>query len=270
MPEGDTVHLTASRLHAALAGQTLLATDFRVPRLATTDLAGARVTEVAARGKHLLLRTDTGHTLHTHLQLQGAWYLFRPGARWRGPAHEIRVALHTAPWVAVGYRIPVCELLPTSQEERVTGHLGPDPLEPDWDPEEATRRLAGAASAAPDVEIGVALLDQRLIAGLGNVYKNEICFLRGINPFTPVEHVSDLPGLVDLAARLLHANRSTGAQVTTGDPRPGRSRWVHDRANQPCRRCATPIRRQSQQTGHGPRITFWCPNCQPPEPQTRS
>lgn len=259
MPEGDTVHLTATRLHAALAGQQLTATDFRIPRLATLDLTGATVTEVRARGKHLLARTDTGQTLHTHLQLQGAWHLYRPGQRWRPPSHDVRVVLRTARWVAVGYRLPVCELLPTSAEEQVTGHLGPDPLAPDWDPEEAIRRLT-AAAAQP---VGVALLDQRLIAGLGNVYKNEICFLRGISPWAPVSAVPDLPGLVALAARLLAFNRTLGRQVTTGDLRPARSRWVHDRAGQPCRRCSTPIRREGQAGEHGPRITFWCPNCQP-------
>ena len=182
MPEGDTVFLAATRMHAALAGQRLLATDFRVPRFATADLSGQVVREVAARGKHLLLRTDAGTTLHTHFKMEGAWHLYRPRERWRGPAFQVRAVLRTDPWVAVGFRLAICELLPTASEHEVVGHLGPDVLGPDWDPAEALRRLR----ADPDRAIGTALLDQRTIAGPGNVYKSEVCFLSGVDPWTPV------------------------------------------------------------------------------------
>src|ERR671930_21164 len=140
MPEGDTVHLAAARLDAALAGQRLLATDLRVPRpvrvpmgslapssyFATADLSGQTVREVVARGKHLLLRTDAGVSLHSHLKMEGAWQLYRPGERWRAPAWQVRAVLRTEPWVAVGVRLGVCELLPTGREHEVVGHLGPD------------------------------------------------------------------------------------------------------------------------------------------------
>jgi len=258
MPEGDTVFLAATRLRAALVGQRLLETDFRVPRLATTNLAGQSVTEVVPRGKHLFLRTDGGWSLHTHFRMQGEWHLYRPGQRWGAKAHEVRVVLRTAPWVALGVRLPVCELLPTGEEARVVGHLGPDPLGPDWDPDEAVRRLRGA----PDLAIGEAVLDQRLIAGAGNVYKSEICFLRGITPWTPTGEVPDLEGFVALLARLLRANRATGNQITTGDPRPGRGRWVMERTGRPCRRCGTPIRMARQPSYGTDRPTYWCPSCQ--------
>jgi endonuclease-8 len=162
--------------------------------------------------------------------------------------------------VALGYRLGVCELLPTAAEERVVASLGPDPLDPGWDPGEAVRRLA----ADPGRAVGAALLDQRLIAGPGNVYRNEALFLRGLHPWRPVGRIGDLDRLVDLVARLMRANRATAAQVTTGDPRPGRKWWVTQRARLPCRRCGTPIRtgRQGAQAGQE-RVTFWCPSCQP-------
>ena len=240
MPEGDTVHLLAAKLDAALAGQRLLASDFRVPRFATCDLAGQTVTAVAARGKHLLLRTDAGMTLHSHLMMEGAWHLYRPGERWRGPAFQVRAVLRTTPWVAVGFRLGVCELLPTEREHEIVGHLGPDVLGPDWDLAEAARRLR----ADPDRAIGSALLDQRAIAGPGNVWKCELCFLRGVDPWTPVGQVADLEGMLALLHRMMTANRARGLghQVTTGDPRPGRAHWVAERDGKPCRRCGTPIR----------------------------
>jgi formamidopyrimidine-DNA glycosylase len=267
MPEGDTVLHAAARLHQALAGERLLATDFRVPRFATADLSGQTVREVAARGKHLLLRTDAGVTLHSHLKMEGAWHLYRPGERWRGPDFQVRVVLRTAPWVAVGFRLGVCELLPTAAEQEVVGHLGPDVLGPDWDAAEAVRRLA----ANPDRAVGTALLDQRVMAGPGNIYKCEVCFLRGVDPWTPVGQVDDLPGMVDLLKRLMEANRTSGRQITTGDTRPGRSHWVAGRNGKPCRRCGTPIRKAEQESGAGSRsasydadrVTWWCPTCQP-------
>ncbi|HET6751375.1 MAG TPA: DNA-formamidopyrimidine glycosylase family protein [Actinomycetes bacterium] len=259
MPEGDTVLVAAARLHGALAGERLLATDFRVPRFATADLAGQTVREVVARGKHLLLRTDAGVTLHTHFKMEGAWHLYRPRERWRGPDFQVRAVLRTAPWVAVGFRLGVCELLPTAREHEVVGHLGPDVLGADWDAAEAVRRLL----ADPERAIGTALLDQRALAGPGNIYKCEVCFLRGVDPWTPAGQVDDLPGMVDLLKRLMEANRASGRQVTTGDTRPGRTHWVAGRNGRPCRRCGTPVRKAEQASYDADRVTWWCPTCQP-------
>jgi endonuclease-8 len=258
LPEGDTIQLTASRLHRALAGRTLTSTDFRVPRFANADLAGQRVREVVARGKHLLLRTDGGVTLHSHLKMEGAWHLYQPGERWRGPAFQVRVVLVTEPWTGVGYRLGICELVATDREREVVGHLGPDVLGPDWSLKEAARRLR----VDPERPIGVALLDQRAVAGAGNVWKSEICFLRGVSPWTPVGQVEDLEGMLELLKRMMEVNRSIGQQVTTGDTRRGRTHWVAERTGEPCRRCGTPIRRAAQATSGWDRVTYWCPTCQ--------
>lgn len=258
MPEGDTVYLSATRLDDALAGETLSRTDFRVPSFATSDLSGRKVLGVTSHGKHILLRVSDGITLHTHFKMEGAWDLYRPGRRWRGPGWQVRVVLETKPWVAVGFRLPVVELLHTDKEDEVVGHLGPDPLR-NWDQDEALRRL----SEARGTSIGEALLDQTRIAGLGNVYKSEVCFLRGIHPETPVEDVGDLDAIVSLSARLLRANKGTGRQITTGDGRRGRERWVYGRGGRPCRRCGTPIAKIEQPSYGALRVTYLCPRCQP-------
>jgi endonuclease-8 len=257
VPEGDTVFLAATRLHTALAGQVLTRTDFRVPRHATANLAGSVIDNVVSRGKHLLFRIAGGITLHTHFKLLGSWHLYRPGERWKAPAWQVRVLLETAPWIAVGVRLPVVELLETAREEAVVGHLGPDPLGADWDAAEALRRFV----ADPDRPIGEALLDQRVMAGPGNVWKSEICFLRGIDPRTPIGRVERPERIVALVKELFEANRTIGSQVSTGDLRPGRKQWVYGRGGRPCRRCGTPI--QVRGPGEPERVTYWCPRCQP-------
>ena len=259
MPEGDTVFLAATRLRRALEGRELTDTDFRVPSLATTDLSGRTVEEVVSRGKHLLFRLSGDATIHSHFRMQGSWHIYRPGERWRGPAFEVRAVLTTEPWLAVGFRLPVLDVIPTVEEGDVVGHLGPDLLGPDWHPEEALRRLA----ADPERPIGEALLDQSVMAGLGNIYKCEVCFLRGLHPWTPVGRIEDLPAVVSLSKRLITANKTTGSQITTGDTRHGRQRWVYGRGGEPCRRCRTPVARERQGQGTGERVTYWCPGCQP-------
>lgn len=179
MPEGDTVLQTAQRLHIALAGQVLTHSDLRVPRFATADLTGRTVLGVTPRGKHLLTRIEGGLTLHSHLGMDGAWRLYAARERWRGgPGHQIRAVLSTAHLTAVGYRLPVLELLRTADEEKAVGHLGPDLLGPGWDPDTALRNLL----ADPARPLGEALLDQRNLAGIGNIYKAELCFLARATP----------------------------------------------------------------------------------------
>jgi endonuclease-8 len=259
MPEGDTVWLAGRRLHDALAGQPLTRSDFRVPQLATVDLSGRTVTEVVSRGKHLLTRIGDDLTLHTHFRMDGSWHLYRPGDRWRGgPEWQVRVLLENAGWQAVGYRLPVVELFRRDRESEAVGHLGPDVLGPDWDAGEAVRRLA----ADPEREIGEALLDQRNLAGIGNLYKSESLFLHGVTPWTGVGAVPDLPRLVERAARLLEANKETVSQVTTGDPRRGRQHWVFERGGRPCLRCGTPVASADQGRAPYQRISSWCPTCQ--------
>lgn len=251
------VWLTARRLHEALAGRVLTRSDVRVPRYATTDLTGRAVTEAVARGKHLLIRVEGGITVHTHLRMDGSWRI-RPARDRIAPSHRIRLVLANDTWQAVGYQLGVVEILPTAREASVVGHLGPDLLGPDWDPAEAARRLR----AAPARAVGEALLDQRNLAGIGNLYKAEVLFLRGVDPWRPVGDVTGLDALVGLAQRLMDANKERSGQVTTGARRPGEQTWVYGRAGRPCRRCGTPIRAADQGADASERITFWCPHCQ--------
>lgn len=260
MPEGDSVYLAAARLHAALAGQQLTKTDFRVPAYATLDLSDRAMTEVVPRGKHILMRVGGDTTIHTHLKMEGGWHLYRPGEKWRRAGWHARLVLATEPWTAVGFRLGVVDVLPTPEEERVVGHLGPDLLGDDWDAEVALANLTERAA----LTIGAALLDQTALAGLGNIYKSEVCFLSGLDPWTPVAEVPDLRAVIDVAKRLIEANRTTGMQITTGDNRPGRRQWVYGRKGEPCRRCGTSIqRRGTGERGGSERVTYWCPSCQP-------
>ncbi|WAL98242.1 Fpg/Nei family DNA glycosylase [Streptomyces sp. Je 1-369] len=261
MPEGDTIYQACRRLHAALAGHTITRSDLRVPKLATVDLTGRAVLDVTPRGKHLLTRIEGGLTLHSHLRMDGSWQLYAPGERWRGgPGHQIRAILGTAERTAVGYRLPVLELLRTADEDKAVGHLGPDLLGPDWDPERALNNIL----AVPDRALGEALLDQRNLAGIGNVFKSDICFILGVTPWLPVGELSEetaahVPGI---AKKLLDANRNQPNRTTTGRDRPGQRLFVYGRASRPCWRCRTPIRRAQQGDGSRDRPTYWCPTCQ--------
>ena len=251
------VWLTARRLNEALSGRVLTRCDVRVPRYATADLTGQTVTEALARGKHLLIRTDRAVTVHTHLRMDGSWRVRPAGERVPG-GHRIRLILANDAWQAVGYLLGIVEILPTAREHTAVGHLGPDLLGPDWDPAEAGRRLR----ADPARPVGEALMDQRNLAGVGNVYKAETLFLRGVSPWRPVGEVADLTALVALAQRLLEANKERFGQVTTGSRRRGEETWVYGRAGRPCRRCGTPVAAADQGPGTQERVTFWCPRCQ--------
>jgi len=259
VPEGDTVWRTALHLDRALTGATLVETDFRVPAHATLDLSGRVVEATVARGKHLLTRIGADHTLHTHLKMEGSWHLYRPGTRWRRPAHDARVVLRTAEWTAVGFSLGVTEVVARDAEDTVVGHLGPDLLGPDWDEPEALRRLL----ADPGRPVADAILDQRNLAGLGNLYKNELCFVVGVHPWLPVGEVPDLPRLVRRGRAALEANKNRVEQTMTGDTRRGRQHWVYRRERQPCRRCGTRIRVAQLGPATQERATYWCPVCQP-------
>lgn len=269
MPEGDTVWQAARRLHNALAGKVLTRGELRVPRYATADLAGRSVLDVIARGKHLLTRIEGGLTLHSHLRMDGSWKVYADGQRWTGgPAHQIRAVLGTPDRTAVGYRLPVLELLRTTDEERAVGHLGPDLLGPDWNAEQALANLL----SDPARPLGEALLDQRNLAGIGNVYACELCFLLEVTPWLPVgalpaDRVARLPAL---AKKLLEANRERPVRTTTG--RHGQDLFVYGRAPRPCLRCHTSVRVAGRHDGFRERPAYWCPTCQTgpaPEPGTR-
>jgi endonuclease VIII len=262
MPEGDVVWRTARQLDEALTGRVLERSDFRVPRFATTDLAGRAVTGTVSRGKHLLTRVDGGITIHTHLRMDGSWRI-RPAGGHVPRDHRIRLVLANRERQALGYQLGIVEVVRTEREASVVGHLGPDLLGPDWDAAEAVRRLRND----PARPVGEALLDQRNLAGIGTLYRAETLFLRGVSPWRPVADVDvdadGLTELVTLARRLLDANKERVGQVTTGNRARGEETWVYNRGGRPCRRCGSPVSKASQGAAPEERNVFWCPRCQP-------
>ncbi len=275
MPEGDTLHRTADGLRPYLVGRIVTgaraAGPGSLPRV--ERLPGSTVTEVEALGKNLLIRFDNGLELRTHLQMNGSWHRYRPGERWRRPPGRARLVLEVPGAVAVCFDAPVVELFETRAEELhpVLSRLGPDLLASDFEPggtAEVLRRLC--APARVETTIGEALVDQRALAGIGNVFKSEILFIERVDPWATVASLSDatLARLVSTARRLLVANadrsRNRGRERITTDGATaagGQPLWVYGRAGRPCRRCGTSIARRSQ-GGELPRLTFWCPRCQ--------
>lgn len=254
MPEGDTIYRTAANLRRALEGAVV--TGGRPARLRDQTVAA-----VEARGKHLLVWfAPSGLALHTHMMMSGSWHLYRPGSRWRRSPGAAKVVLETSDWVAVCFAAPVVELL---TESEVAAHpwlarLGPDALADDTDVAGAARRLSSLA----DTEIGVALLDQRVLAGVGNVYRCETLFVERVDPWARVGDLGEdvRERLVVAAERMLKANADRVRRTTT--PMPGPRLWVYGRARQPCLRCRTAIAVDRQ--GPLARATFWCPVCQGP------
>lgn len=275
MPEGDTLHRTAAALHRVLAGQRVTQFDARLDPLARVDaatpIAGRLVDRCEAVGKHLLIHLSGDLILRSHLRMHGSWHLYRPGERWRRPAHALRVALHTADWVALGFDLPVAEFVTAHALARhpVLSTLGPDLLSPQL----VLDRVLDRIEAAGDRPVHEVLLDQRVMAGLGNVFKSELLFLSGWHPEQSAAAVSReaWQALLTRAVALLQANAVAagdatvltprGTRLTTGARHPDARLWVYGRTGLPCRRCATPI----ATTSHGPhaRRTYWCPTCQP-------
>lgn len=251
MPEGDTVFRTAATLREALAGKTLTGCDIRVPRHATVDLSGHPVDEVISRGKHLFIRVGPA-SIHSHLKMDGSWRISPRGV----PAHKIRILLRAGDIAAAGIDLGVLEVLDRCHDMDAVAHLGPDLLGPDWDAARAAENLLAEA----DRPLAAALLDQRVMAGVGNVYCNELCFLFGRLPTSPVGSVGDPVRLVTRARDMLWANRLRPSRTTTGNTRPGERLWVYGRNGQPCRRCGTPVARAGQSDSE--RVSYWCPACQ--------
>ncbi|MFN2418800.1 MAG: Fpg/Nei family DNA glycosylase [Candidatus Limnocylindria bacterium] len=265
MPEGDTIFRTAQVLRAALVGRRITAARAQpqpglrsVPDL--SRVIGATVAIVEARGKHLLIGLDNGLTLRSHLRMTGSWHRYRPGEPWRRPLRQASAILETAESVAVAFNTPVVELLTDAdlRRSRALTTLGPDLLSRTFDADEALRRLRERSAE----ELGNALLDQRAVAGIGNVYKSEVAFLDGLDPWATVGAFEDaeLFGALRTARRLLQANTRGGARITTGSSARGHGLWVYGRAGRPCRRCGTAIEVRRQ--GEVARLTYWCPRCQ--------
>lgn len=250
MPEGDTVWHTAALLREHLVGRTLTRCDVRVPRFAAVDLTGHVVDEALSRGKHLFIRVGPA-SIHSHLKMDGSW---RVGDRPVRVDHRARIVLEAGAVRAVGVDLGMLEILDRDRAADAVAHLGPDLLGPDWD----AARAAANLTARPDRPLAEALLDQRVLAGVGNVYCNELCFVTGHLPTAPVDAVTDPHRLVGRARDMLWINRFRWNRCTTGDTRPGRQLWVYGRAGQPCRRCRTPV----EHSNAGERVTYWCPVCQ--------
>lgn len=264
MPEGDVVWRTARRLDQALSGRELTGSDLRWPSLATVDLSGRTVLETVSAGKHLLTRVAAGGddppvTLHSHLRMEGSWFVERTGEPGRRrSASGTRAVLTTSEWTAVGHKLGMLDLVPTDREDELVGHLGPDLLGPGWDPAEAERRLL----ERPERELGAALLDQRVLAGVGTFYLAEACFLARLTPWSPVADLDDPTAFIALVHRLLDANKSRADQVTTGDLRRGRQNFAHARSGLACLRCGATVRVAMIGTPPQDRTAFYCPGCQ--------
>lgn len=273
MPEGDTIYRAARTLNRALAGRVVTRFESVFPALTRVDedtpLAGRAIESVTAAGKHLLMAFSGGLVLRTHMRMNGSWHIYRPGERWQRPRRDMRIAIVTDAFEAVGFNIPVAEwLTPRTRERQEDLRLmGPDLLGDSFDADEAIRRMR----ARPDLALADALLHQRIAAGIGNVYKSEVLFICRLDPFARVSDITDdnLRTALATARTLLKANVAmasraivtyAGFRRTTARLRPSERLYVYGRARKPCRRCGTPIRVRA----HGPhaRLTYWCPKCQ--------
>lgn len=273
MAEGDTLARIAVGLRPHLAGRVVLAARARLPGPQVSRVVGQKIDAVEAVGKNLLIRFENGLEIRTHLGLHGSWHRYRPGEAWRRPASRAVLIIEVQNAVAVCFDAPVVELFETRSEpvHHTLGQLGPDLLDPKFDPKEAHRRVRAPERATH--QIGDVLLDQRAMAGVGNVYKSEVLFLEKVNPFEPVSAIDDdsVDRIIETSRRLLTDNARPGAaagRTTTLDPKTGAklapSRlWVYDRAGRPCWRCGTTLESAPQGT-EVPRTTYWCPSCQAP------
>lgn len=272
MPEGDTIFRAARTLHRVFAGKTVTRFESMVPALTRVDddhpIVGRTVDSVSARGKHLLVAFSGDLVLRTHMRMNGSWHVYPAGARWQRPPREMRVLFGTADAVAVGFNIPIAEFLTARglARSRPLRSLGPDLLDPSFDRAIAAAHFrARGATVVADV-----LLDQRVVAGIGNVFKSEVLFLAGVHPFAPADSLgeADVDRLIDVALQQLRANVLSHAQTlspafgrrTTRSLDPNENLWVYARGGKPCRRCGAAI--ESRATGVDARLTFWCPRCQ--------
>jgi endonuclease-8 len=276
MPEGDTIFRTARTLGRALGGKPITGFRSTYPLLTRFDddtpLTGQLVDSVESRGKWLLIHFSGGGTLATHMLMSGSWHIYRPGERWQKPRTDMRIVIENSEYHAIGFKVPVAEMhTPQSlaRDRRIPG-AGTDVLSPEFDADAAVGRLLAHA----DEEVGDVLLHQKVLAGVGNVFKSEVCFVTGLNPFRTVATLTHEQAVeaITVARRQLKANvmedsgdtlvtyRGRGRR-TTNESNPTASHWVYGRKGEPCRSCGEPIRKRIQ--GPDARVTFWCPRCQP-------
>jgi endonuclease-8 len=276
MPEGDTIFRAARALGRALGGRVI--TGFRsvYPLLTRfnddTPLIGQTIDAVESRGKWVLMHFSGGATLATHMLMNGSWHIYKPGARWQAPARAARIVIETADYVAVGFNVPVAEMHTAESLRRERSIPAPagDLLSGEFDTDTAVARIM----AEGEGELGDVLLRQRVMAGVGNVFKSEVCFVTGLNPFRKVASLTEaqVREVVATAREQLAANvmEDSGDRImtwrgvgrrTTRSSDPSESLWAYGRTGEPCRKCGTPI--ESRMQGVDARMTYWCPNCQP-------
>lgn len=279
MPEGDTIFRSARALHKALAGKVLTAFETGLAPLARvndeTPLVGRVVVKVESRGKWCLLYFSGDLILVTHMLMSGSWHLYRTGEKWWMGRSRMRVALRTEDWQAVAFNVPVCEFHTARSLERYSQipHLGPDILSDEYTVEGGIARLQQYAAANPAAETAVALLNQRVLAGLGNVYKSEVAFAAGVNPFRAMSTLTrrEYEVMAEVSQRYMKANvldgsgdgiiTYSGNRRTTNNANREERLWVYGRQGKECRRCGAIIMMRKQ--GEQARSTYWCPECQP-------
>jgi endonuclease-8 len=275
MPEGDTIFRAARTLHRALAGHTVVRFETQLPQLARVDydtpVAGRTVERVEAAGKWMRMYFSGDLILVTHMLMSGSWHIYRPGEKWQRPRVQMRVVVETKDFMAVAFQVPIAEFHTAASlaRHRSVQKLGPDLLGVEFDAAEAAARLR----SRPELEVGEALLRQSLVAGMGNVFKSEVCFASGVYPFRRWGSLSEeeAGALMGNARKFLLSNVTdaagdaivtyTGMRRTTGRANPSDRLWVYKRRGEPCRRCGTAI--ESRKQGEDARTTFWCPRCQP-------
>jgi endonuclease-8 len=271
MPEGDTLVRTARTLQLAIGGQEVTRFETVLPKLARVDvdtpLAGRTVERVGSEGKWLLIHFSGDLILLTHMLMSGSWHIYRPGERWQRARQHMRIVIETPRMIAVAFNVPIAEFHSQESLARRPGfnQLGPAVLAEHFDSGAAIRNL----QSEPATEIGPALLKQRLLAGIGNEFKSEICFGAGVNPFRTIGSLSidELRRLMEVARTMMTDNilQRSPTRRTTRRVEPGENLWVYGRGGQPCRRCGASI--EARRNAADARLTYWCPHCQPASPQ---
>lgn len=264
MPEGDTVWRTAQRLQAALTGRAAGLVDIRWGEVDEGPLRGAVVDAVVPRGKHLLHRFDSGWTLHTHLRMEGSWRVEAAGSAAAARAlrrADLRAAIRNDDWTTLGLRLGELDVVRRDDEHRVVGHLGPDVLGADWDPGLVVRRIAGQPE---QVSIAAALLDQRILAGVGTFWASEALFVQRVHPWRPAADLAEdeVAALVARVHELMDRGKDHAIQSATGILRADQRSWVHGRSGRPCRRCGATLRVAPLGRRGADRVFFSCPGCQ--------
>ncbi|KRE37880.1 DNA glycosylase [Janibacter sp. Soil728] len=264
MPEGDTVWRTAQRLHAALAGRSAILADIRWGEVGEAPLRGANVDEVVPRGKHLLHRFDSGWTLHTHLRMEGSWRIEAAGSDAAARAlrrPDLRAAVGNDEWTTLGLRLGELDLVRRGDEHLLVGHLGPDVLGADWDPDLVARRILDSSAGT---SIAAALLDQRVLAGVGTFWASEVLFAQRLHPWHEAAGLSpdQVEALVTRVHELMLRGREHAIQSSTGILRADARSWVHGRSGRACRRCGETVRVAPLGRQGPDRVFFSCPGCQ--------